>query len=265
MRPQGPQRHDETMTENAIVPITESLPVLSDPTRLRTLLANSLDGGEGGIRWLDLPQFNADKSGMWMETDAASDESTPVQSVEGMVVHRQVRRKLYLAASDEGGMPDCRSEDCINAYGTIEPGGEQGPRKCAGCPMAEFGSDVSDDGKPRKGQRCKQESLLFVLRTDLPGNFPVVLHVTAGSLKVLRSYSTLLQGKDVDPQGSVHRFTVAKAKGEFPYGQLRCALVRPLEQKEIDALGVYVADLKAALAAQQAQRRADAEEGEDAF
>lgn len=135
--------------------------------------------GSGGITQFDLSRVKVPTGGGTTWEVPELEGSTPSKAIEGIIVGwRDVR--AYWEHSFSGAQPpDCSSQDAVTGIGN--PGGS-----CNVCPMAEFGSKVGDDGKPRAGQACKLMRLLFILRKD--DLLPLVLTAPPTSIPIIKRY-----------------------------------------------------------------------------
>ena len=131
---------------------------------LAAVLAESLTPGEALTPEL-LPTIKIPAAGgrNWELPDG-----TAAQTVSGVILHRQTPRSYWSKAFGEGeqnAAPDCHSTDGVVGIGwydgahfdadgnQLNPGG-----RCAGCPMAEYGSGKGNS------QACRQLTRLFLLR-----------------------------------------------------------------------------------------------------
>jgi len=125
------------------------------------------------------------------------DDGTPAASIELVILRAGEHvSKVYYSSSFVDGSnakPDCQSVNGIKPDKTIpNPVHPQ----CADCPMNQWGSRVSDDGKP--GKACQDVKRLAVvpqnnIRNEALGG-PLLLRVPPASLKELKTYADQLQG-----------------------------------------------------------------------
>ena len=176
-------------------------------------LANPIDGlfealsanvGSGAISEFDLSRVKVPTGGASAWEVPTLDGSEPAKELRGVVVgFKDVR--AYWAESFGGGSnpPDCSSQDSITGIGN--PGGE-----CAVCPMADFGSKISQNGTPQAGQACKAMRLLFVLqKTEM---LPLVLAVPPTSLRPIRQHFIRLASQSLRHDAVESIFTLEKTK-----------------------------------------------------
>lgn len=115
-------------------------------------------------------------------TDPGEEDSTPAQSVEGVIFLSHKTNGLWLSAfGGENKAPDCSSID-----------GEEGTRTstgeciaCATCPYNQFGSDNGGQGR---GKACKNMRRLYIMRRgDI---FPMLLTLPPTALRAYDNYRT---------------------------------------------------------------------------
>jgi hypothetical protein len=109
-----------------------------------------------------------------------------------------------------------------------DPGG-----KCADCPFAEYESATTPDGKPGKGQACKEMKQLFILRGD--SLLPQVVSLPPTSLKAARRFFNWMMGQGVPHAKALIAITLERAENaqKKPYGRAVFDLVRRLEPEEV--------------------------------
>lgn len=148
----------------------------------------------GGITSWEVPTVNGAQS---------------MKTIEGIVVGISRRRALWLDPNPSSNPPDCSSADMETGVPNAQsqtpgPGGE-----CAKCPMAQFGTAKGPDGKPRKGQACRENKMLAIL---VPGEImPWVIKCPPSSLKDMLQFQTRLP---VRFSGAVCRFSLAADKSD---------------------------------------------------
>lgn len=160
---------------------------------------------------------------MWSVQTLDGEEA--VKTVEGIAILQRTVRSYWhesLEANGGGSPPDCSSPD--GQIGRGDPGGE-----CMDCPMAEFGSDT----KNGRGQACKQNVLLFLLRPD--STIPMVVKVPPSSVKAIKSFVLRLAGRSVPPFGVVLSLALKKTQnaGNIAYFEIVPSLVRRLDDAEV--------------------------------
>jgi hypothetical protein len=101
-----------------------------------------------------------------------------------------------------------------------------------GCPLAEFESATTPDGKQGKGQACKQVRQLFLLRGD--SLMPEVLSIPPTSLKAARKFFNWLMGQRIPYPKALITVTVQNAKNaqSQEYGTAVFDLMRKLTPDE---------------------------------
>lgn len=117
--------------------------------------------------------------------DPGEEESTPAQSVEGVIFLSHRTNGLWLSAfGGENKAPDCSSID-----------GEEGTRTatgecvaCATCPYNQFGSDTDERGNVKRGKACKNMRRLYLMRRG--DVFPMVLTLPPTALRAYDNYRT---------------------------------------------------------------------------
>jgi hypothetical protein len=147
-----------------------------------------------------------------------------VERLVGVVVYvRDIR--AYYKSKDQGSRPpDCSSTDCITGRG--DPGGS-----CDQCPLAQFESATTADGKQAKGQACKQVKQLFLLRGE--SLMPEVLSVPPTSLGRARAFLTWLIGQRTPyPKALISITSQTVKNGSQEYGTAMFDLVRKLTPEE---------------------------------
>lgn len=147
-----------------------------------------------------------------------------VKSLEGIAILQRTVRSYWRTSLEESGggsPPDCSSQD--GQVGRGDPGGD-----CIDCPMAEFGTDARG-----RGQACKQNALLFLLRPD--SVVPMVLEVPPSSIKPVRNFILRMSGQGIQPFGAVLSFSLQKVKkgGSPDYFEVVPSLVRRLDDAEL--------------------------------
>ncbi len=125
------------------------------------------------------------------------DDGTPAASIELVILRASdsVSKVFYKSSYVDGSnvKPDCQSVNGARPDKTIpNPVHPQ----CADCPMNQWGSRVSEDGKP--GKACQDVKRLAVvpqsnIRNDALGG-PLLLRVPPASLKELKTYADQLMG-----------------------------------------------------------------------
>ena len=129
-------------------------------------------------------------------------------------------RRLYFQGwkEDSAEAPDCSSAD-----GFLPDAWISAPqaRSCAECPMNQWGTDVGEDGTPRKGKRCKEHKSLLVVTVDNPLGTVYALAVPPTSLKGLTAYGTSLNKAHLPAEGvitSINFTDATQVQLQFTFG-----------------------------------------------
>jgi hypothetical protein len=177
------------------------------------------------------------------------DGEDAVKTIEGIaILQRTVRSWWETSIEDSGGgsAPDCSSQDGQTGVGAPKghpdytegnyevrytAGGEETHRgrfSCADCPLAEFGSDARG-----RGQACKQNLLLFMLRPE--SVIPMVVKVPPSSVKPMRNFILRMAGLGIQPFGAVLSLGLKKvAKSGSPaYFEIEPSISRRLDADEL--------------------------------
>lgn len=154
------------------------------------------------------------------------DDGTPAASIELIILRASEHvSKVYYKSSFVDGSnakPDCQSVNGIKPDKTIpNPIHSQ----CADCPMNQWGSRVSDDGKP--GKACQDVKRLAVvpqgnIRNEALGG-PLLLRIPPASLKELKAYADALMGHGFPYFAVATRilFDMEKAYPRFMFSAIR--------------------------------------------
>lgn len=139
-----------------------------------------------------------------------------VTELIGIVVHAKQTR-AYWEGKYKGGSepPQCSSAD--GYVGVGDPGGD-----CRTCPLAQFGSALDDDGKPGRGQACKQLAQWFLLVEN--SFLPCVITVPPTSLKSTKNYMLALAGAGLRYDQVLTKLTLGKAQNQ---GGIAYSVVQP--------------------------------------
>lgn len=157
--------------------------------------------------------------------------NVPVPTFEAVILEMRDSRSYWKDAYGSGGNnpPDCSSSDAIMGIGN--PGGP-----CRRCPLAQFGTAVKPNGKPAKGQACKQGKMMLLLRpSDI---IPLLLVIPPGSLKENNKFLLRFTQSDLSPRHVVMRFGLTQTKNSdnVTYNQVHMEMVRPLNTEELDRM-----------------------------
>ena len=159
-----PGQKGESMTEWAITAV--------DVQMVGQTLLESV--GAGGLTPFDLDRILVPAGGGLSWTIPTPRGEQTVQKFEAVILYHHEGRSYWPLpfGEVEKQPPSCTSMDGITGEG--DPGGE-----CHRCAFAQFGSKIVQ-GKPGKGQACKQQYMLYLL---LPESIlPVLLIVPPSSL-----------------------------------------------------------------------------------
>jgi len=154
------------------------------------------------------------------------DDGTPAASIELVILRAgEAVSKVYYKSSFVDGSnvkPDCQSVNGIRPDKTIaNPVHPQ----CADCPMNQWGSRVSEEGKP--GKSCTDVKRLAVvpqknIRNEAMGG-PLLLRIPPASLKELKTYADALMGHGFHYAAVATRimFDMDKAYPKFTFSAIR--------------------------------------------
>lgn len=196
--------------------------------------AVAMNADNGGMSELDIPRITIAPGAFKVPTAKGT---TLAEQIVGIVVYiRHVR--TYYKSKDQGNRPpDCSSKDCMTGHGS--PGGRcrplvdltTGKTAIDGCPMAAFESATTPDGKPGKGQACKETKQLFVLRGD--SLMPEILSIPPTSLVAARKFFNFVAARFPYPKALI-RIAVSNQKNGMgqEYGTAVFDLVRKLTSEE---------------------------------
>lgn len=130
-------------------------------------------------------------------------DGEPAAAIELVIVGMNPNKSkvFYTGGYVEGGnaKPTCFSNDGTAPDATAQ---EPQAKKCALCPHSQWGSKVSDSGKP--GKACSDSARLAV---TVPGRFdePMLLRVPAGSFAALGAFGKDLGRVGVEPYQVITR------------------------------------------------------------
>lgn len=243
--------------ENAIVPIEELFPVLTENvTDLAEMIEENL-GGEG-INRFELEQIKVGAGGTPGYLISQGDEKKMAESFDAIIVHQQSNRSYWEKSFDDGGgdtgVPDCQSDDGVSGSGDIGDGRGKMRRPCETCEKSQWGSDP----KGGKGQWCQSRKSVYLYRTEAEGFFPSVLNVPPTSLKAMRDYGTKLLGKGIRISRALHRFTtVTEPRGGRDTTMVRPKFLRRLETGELIKTTSLIESIQGAIGAGKTQQVVD--------
>lgn len=205
---------DKPSTEVATVSGgSENYPILSDDGGGIAEILEENFGGDG-INQGDLDRVKIPAGGgtTWEVPDLeAEDGLRSERALEGVIVAWQKPRTYWATKAGDGDPqpPDCSSPDSEIGMGLYGPGSAENPTgECATCPMNEWGSAVSDDGKPGRGKACKEQRLLYLLQPH--GILPLMLNLPPTSIQPLRKYLVRLASARIPYYAVSTKFTLKK-------------------------------------------------------
>lgn len=190
-------------------------PVVEKADELYPIIANGKEAVEifkenlGGqaINTFDLTIIKVPSGGITSWEVPTIRGAQSMKYLEGIVIGISRRRAYWKDPNPSANPPDCGSSDMEVGIG--DNGEGKGKHDCGTCPMAQFGSAVGPDGKPRKGQACRENKLLAIL---MPGEqMPCIIKCPPSSLKDMLGFQTKLP---VRFSGAVCRFGLVKDKSD---------------------------------------------------
>lgn len=133
-----------------------------------------------------------------------------IKELRGVIVYKQKTRGYWPRGG--GNIPECASTDGIT--GTTQDGSE---RKCAACPMNEWGTGEDEAGNPTRGKACKEMRRIFLANEDTA--IPVVLTLPPTSIRAFDDYiSARLSQHIIDiARETVITLSSAKSDNGFKY------------------------------------------------
>lgn len=155
----------------------------------------------------------------------------PQEYIDAVILHMVKSRSYWPDPIGVGPAvpPTCTSSDSIMGIGT--PGGA-----CRKCPLAEFGTATKPNGKPAKGQACRQGRMMFILRPQ--DVIPVLLTIPPGSLKETDKFFMRFTQQDVSAKQVVMRFGLKQVQNSegTKYNQVEVTMLRPLNTEELSRM-----------------------------
>jgi hypothetical protein len=197
--------------------------------------AIAMNVGTGGLSEFDLPRITIAPGAFKVPT---ANGTALIDRIEGVIIFMRDVRAYYKSKDAGNRPPDCSSRDCIVGVG--EPGGNCIPMNGKpGCPFAEFESATTADGKPGKGQACKQVKQLFMLRGE--SLLPEVLAIPPTSLKAATKFFNWVMGQRLPHVKALIAVTVQNAKNTQgqEYGTAVFQMVRRLSADEIARAAMF--------------------------
>lgn len=191
--------------KNEIVPFNQYAVATTDSSMLAEIIRDNMGGG--ALKAQDLPKIKVPSGEvpMWMVSGLEGPEASTF--LDGVILSKSSQRlywKSEFGGEDSGSPPDCYSLDLEVGYG--DPGGS-----CFDCPFAQFGTAMSK-GVAKRGQACRQQTLLFLLMKD--ALLPSVLVVPPSSLKPIRDYMLKLSSSGKPYHGVLTRFGLKETKNK---------------------------------------------------
>lgn len=201
-----------------------------DEAQLREVVEINLGGGDA-LTERDLRKFAVPSGGgVAFNVETADGKADVAKEILGVVVLHQPRRAYWEKGVEDGSgstPPDCQSPDGVTGIGKIA---DQHGKPCAQCPMAQFGTARSKDGKPGRGQACSQKRTLFIILPD--EILPAVLALPPTSLAAFKGYLAGLISTRKPITGVVTRITLNEAKnaGGTKYAEASFEAVGALDE-----------------------------------
>ena len=222
--------------EIAVVNMSEFALAAMDREEMREVITENLGGG-GGIGAFDLTRIKVPTAGgtYWAMPEAVDGtERPPAKAIEGVILHTSMERSYWKnkMGSGDSPAPDCTSSDCVTGVGN--PGGS-----CATCKFAQFGTATGDDGKPGRGQACKQSVFVFMLCPE--SIMPVLLILPPTSIKPLKQYRIRLTGASMAISRVLTSLSLSKEsnKGGTAYSRVDFAIAGKLTAEDAAMVNGY--------------------------
>lgn len=191
----------------------ESFAVIKAVDTVLSLVDEATGGRPLQIADLDRVRMPAGGAQYW-EVPAISGAPEAQKELVGVVVYHTARR-AYWKDKFEGASnpPDCHSNDGIN--------GGFGP--CRDCAFSKWGSAIGPDGKPGRGQACKQMKFVFFHRaTDV---LPIIIVLPPTSIRTMEKYVLRLASKLIPYYSVVTRLSLAVAENK---DHMKYSVVAPM-------------------------------------
>jgi hypothetical protein len=199
-------------------------------TDFSAMVSGELDGLDLSFERIKIPSGGATVYELPTEG-----EDTEMVKEFSAVILCQHPLNMYYKEKYTGGSkpPDCGSFDGKTSKG--DPGGS-----CGICPLNEYGSNESGNGKG-----CKNKRRLYLLREGEV--FPLVLTLPTGSLKGFTKYLKSQLSKGRTSASIVTRFNLKKAtnSGGITYSQAVFTFDRLLTPEEISVIKPIAEQVKA--------------------
>jgi hypothetical protein len=216
--------------ETALVPYGEYA-LAQQPAEAVTAIVKENLGGKG-LSAFDLERVKCPAGGGTVLSVPGLEGEEPKKELCGIIIHWSDCRRYWELSIDEGGAgkpPDCASDDGERGIGS--PGGA-----CGQCKLAEFGTAKGKDGKPGRGQACKQIQQLFVMTPE--SLIPLVVTLPPTSLKNSRGYFLRLSGRMMPFWTVITKITLEEDKNEdgTKFSKFKLGFGAKLEPEQIEAI-----------------------------
>jgi len=208
---------------------------------VQSIIDENLSGETLGLNDLDKVKVPSGGGTVWEVPSLEG--TTATKELDGIIVHRQRCRAYYANPyTGEGVPPDCFSDDGVVGICPNPDLGLGGP--CEDCPMSKYESEVRQDGKKGRGQACKEQLNVFLLRKD--SMLPLVLNLPPTSLKPMKDFMKRLTSAGMLAHHVETRFTLSKEKNDdgVAYSLVSATMIRRLEGGEVTAISGLVAAIK---------------------
>lgn len=184
--------------------------MMMDQADILQAVQENLAGSELGTFSLDRIKVPSGGGTTWEVPTL--DGIAEMKVVTGVVIFHQLQRSYWSQELEAGQSvpPDCTSVDAVIGVG--DPGGE-----CAKCPLAKFGT-ATKNGKPAKGQACKQMRILWMIRPD--SFMPVIISVPPTSLRPFQDYLMRLAGEGMPISTVLTNLKLIKREGPPAYAEI---------------------------------------------
>lgn len=201
-----------------------------------------------GVERFDLDRIKAPAGGgLAFEVDGIDgvEYRKELTVVIGLMVGHQ--RTYYAQAYEdsEGGKPECSSTDGEKGWGT-RGGDVEAYHACASCEFNEFGSARSGAGKA-----CGEKALLYAFTED--SLIPVVVQVSATSLKPLKRFALKLMGFGLELHDVVTKIGLEKKSGRVDYSLMSFTRDSVLAPEHKATMALVAEDLGRAFAGAPAE------------
>lgn len=137
--------------------------------------------------------------------DPQTRQPIPFLDVVMVNASRNLAKTYFIKGYTEGDLnpPDCWSLDSIRPDPSVI---NKVSMSCVSCPMNQFGSRVTDAGKPAKAcQDARRVAVVLPHMLNSKDPLVMMLRVPQSSLKNLKAYAQLLDRHGIDPVGVVTR------------------------------------------------------------